>query len=177
MLLWAIAPASEPATSLSAMPSVSWLLPINRLIWQMGHIFFCYATIKKNVREMFGSTEASCCIPARKPWTLWRTRVQFWWHLCRCLATVTSHRPLGSSARSPLRCACCCFWRHEPGEAMRKTNRQRVVTAWSPIHFSLSGFASKENTLTTAFHLHEDFEPVQRCCACSRHRTRSSPSH
>lgn len=35
MLLWAITPAREPATSLSVMPNVSWLLPINRLIWQM----------------------------------------------------------------------------------------------------------------------------------------------
>lgn len=37
MLLWAIAPAREPATSLSPMPSVSWLLPIKRLIWQRRH--------------------------------------------------------------------------------------------------------------------------------------------
>lgn len=39
MLLWAMAPAREPATSLSAMPNVSWLLPINRLICQTGHPF------------------------------------------------------------------------------------------------------------------------------------------
>lgn len=40
MLLWAMAPAREPATSLSVMPNVSWLLPINRFIWQTGHSFF-----------------------------------------------------------------------------------------------------------------------------------------
>lgn len=119
MLLWAMAPAREPARSRSWILSISWSVPMNRLI--------CKSQNRQTLRLhdlpqppfsfqlVLLQSPLSVPSPAHRPWTWWLTRVQSSAHWCHSLATVTLGHPPGSSEWTRQWCTCCYCERHEPG--------------------------------------------------------------
>lgn len=118
MLLCAMAPAREPAKSRSWIRSISWSVPMNRLI--------CRSQNRQTLRPrdlsqpslpfqlVFVQTQLSVPSPAHRPWTWWLTRVQSSARWCHCLSTVTwGHLP-GSSEWSRRWCTCCYCARRGP---------------------------------------------------------------
>lgn len=177
MLLWAMAPAREPATSLSAMPNVSWLLPINRLICQTGRPF---VTHQRDTWQKYVAYR-SCAVAylfIRHELNS-RLRGDFddvdsvaspqWPH-----TALTDHLSKAATDVHAVALGGVNLGRPKPGQTVLFTLKSLIRL---PL-YSLSRMShSPIHQSSIVFYLHEDFEPVQWCCAGSRNSTSSSSSY